>query len=207
MSKVTTTMEVFTLDELEDSARDNATEALCRDAWEYLDSDMIEEAVAGTFAYHAAGSDGGVMSAKQLERDYGIRISWSVSYSQSDHAGIDGRLSRDDTPKLAWPDGIHTLRITSGRTGWSYCTDVYGTDEDGSEGGHVYDAKLREAADEFVHDLCRMIYRWARAEVESATDPEYVIQAYQDYGMQRRFLANGSYAPAAFWRDTNEVPA
>lgn len=207
MSKVTATMDVYTLDELTDSAKYQATQLLCRDAWDALDSDMIGESVAGAFAWHASGNGCGAMSAKDLKKRYGITLTWSVSYSQSDHAGIDGTLSRSDAPNLAWPDGIHTLRITSGRMGWSYCTDVYGIDEDGSEGSHVYDAKLREAADEFVQDLCRMIYRWCRDEVDAMTGMEYVLQSYRDYGLQRRFREDGSYAPGSFWRDATEVPA
>lgn len=204
MSKVTATMEVFTLDELDDSAKDHATELLCRDAWESLDGDMIGEAVAGTFAWHASGEYSGVISAKRLRDEYGITLSWSVSYSQSDGATISGTLSRDTSPNLAWPDGIHTVRVRGNTTWGGICTDVYGIDEDGGEGSHVYEARLIEAANDFVMELCQRVYRWCRDEIEAHTDPKYVLEMFQEYELQRRFRADGSYAPVQFWCETGE---
>ena len=205
--EITRTRDVFTFSELSPDAQEKATELLCADAWENLDSDMISEYLAGHFAYLADGNDCGVMSVKQLADKYRVRIYWSVSYSQSDDAQIDGVLSRDYHPNLAWPDGIHTIRVSTNTYSWSRATDVYEIDEDGSEGRHTHDPKLIEAANEFVLDLCQRLYRAARNECEHATSKEYVLDAYANYyGLTRRFTAEGDNAPFEFWSD-DEVSA
>lgn len=205
--KVTATRDVFTLAELSPDAYDKAIEHLCTEAWEHLDSDMVSEYLAGHFAYLADGNDSGVMSVKQLRDDYLVRIYWSVSYSQSDNAQLDGILSRDYHPNLAWPDGIHTIRVTPRNFGWTTVGDVYGIDDDGSEGSAIYDQKLIEAAHDFVLDLCQQLYRAARTECENLCGKDYVIDAYaNDYGLTRRFEADGSVAPCQFWTD-DEVSA
>ena len=205
--KVTATRDVFALSELSPDAYDKAVEHLCAEAWECLDSDMVSEYLAGHFAYLADGNDGGVMSVKQLADKYRVRIYWSVSYSQSDDAQIDGVLSRDYHPNLAWPDGIHTIRVSANTYSWSRATDVYEIDEDGSEGSHTHDPKLIEAANEFVMDLCQQLYRAARNECEHATSKQYVLDAYANhYGLTRLFLADGTVSPYEFWTD-DEVSA
>lgn len=205
--EITRTRDVFTFSELSPDAQEKATELLCAAAWENLDSDMISEYLAGHFAYLADGNDCGVMSVKQLADKYRVRIYWSVAYSQSDDAQIDGVLSRDYHPNLAWPDGIHTIRVSTNAYSWSRATDVYEIDDDGSEGRHTHDPKLIEAANEFVMELCQQLYRAARTECEHATSREYVLSAYADYdGLTRRFTADGNYAPTEFWSD-DEVTA
>jgi hypothetical protein len=205
--EITRTRDVFTFSELSPDAQEKATELLCAAAWENLDSDMISEYLAGHFAYLADGNDCGVMSVKQLADKYRVRIYWSVSYSQSDDAQIDGVLSRDYHPNLAWPDGIHTIRVSTNTHSWSRATDVYEIDDDGTEGRHTHDPKLIEAAHEFVLDLCQQLYRAARNECEHATSKEYVLDAYANYyGLTRRFTADGDNAPFEFWSD-DEVPA
>ena len=205
--KVTATRDVFTLSELSLDAYDKAVEQLCAEAWECLDSDMVSESLAGHFAYLADGNDSGVMSVKELRDKYRVRIYWSVSYSQSDDAQIEGVLSRDYHPNLAWPDGIHTIRVSTNTYSWSRATDVYEIDEDGSEGTHTHNANLIDAANEFVLELCQKLYRAARAECEALTGKDYVIDAYANYyGLTRRFEADGTVAPCEFWTD-DEVSA
>jgi len=200
--KITVNREVFTLDELSPDAQDKAVELLCQTAWECLDSDTVSEYLAGYFAYMADGNGNGVMSVKELKDKYRVAIYWQVGYSQSDDAQIEGVLSRDYHPNLAWPDGIHTIRVAAANYGWSSITDVYGIDpDDGSENGHVYCATLLDAAKDFVHDLCQKLYKAARDECEGLCDKEYVIATYNDWGLTRRFNADGSLAPSEYWQD------
>jgi len=206
--KITATRDVYTLAELSPDAYDKAVEHLCTEAWECLDSADISDSLAVRFAMWADENSLGAHSVEQLKDKYRIRISWSVSYSQSDDAQIDGVLSRDYHPKLAWPDGIHTIRVTPRNFGWTTVGDVYGIDDDGSEGSAVYDQKLIEAAHDFVMNLCQRLYRAARAECENLTGKDYVIDAYANYyGLTRRFEADGSIAPAEFWTDDEGVSA
>lgn len=205
--KVTATRDVFTFNELSPEAQDKATELLCAQAWENLDSTDISDNLADRFAMWADENSLGAHSVKQLADKYRVRIYWSVSYSQSDDAQIDGVLSRDYHPNLAWPDGIHTIRVSTNTYSWSHATDVYEIDDDGSEGRHTHDPKLIEAANEFVLDLCQRLYRAARNECEWATSKEYVLNMYyDDYGYRRRFNADGSVAPFEYWND-EQVPA
>lgn len=206
MSKeITITRRVFTFDELSPTAQDYAYGLLCADAWDQIDSDMVSEYLAGKFANMADGSEpndgcyGGGLNKDQLKERYGIRIYWSVSYSQSDHASIDGVISRDIHPKLEWPDGIHTIRLYTSNLGNSIITDLYGIDDnDGGDGAHVSDPKLFDAANSFVRDICDTLYQAAVAECESYTSREYIIDNLSAND-PRRFNADGTYAASEFW--------
>ncbi len=205
MRDITITRQVFTFDELTPTAQDRAYGLLHADAWENIDSDMVSEYLAGKFANMADGSEpndgryGGGLDKDQLEDRYGIRIWWRVSYSQGDHASIDGVISRDNHPKLEWPDGIHTIRVKTSNLGNSIIADLYGIDDDGGEGWHVSDPKLFQAANSFVRDICDTLYQAAVAECECYTSREYVIDTLAGCNDLRRFNDDGTYAPAQFW--------
>jgi hypothetical protein len=205
MRDITITRRVFTFDELSPTAQDRAYGLLHAEAWENIDSDMVSEYLAGKFANMADGSEpndgcyGGGLNEDQLKDRYGVKIYWSVSYSQGDHASIDGVISRDNHPKLEWPDGIHTIRVKSSNRGGSIITDVYGIDDDGDESAEVSDPKLFDAACYFVSDICDTLYQAAVAECECYTSREYVIDTLAGYYDPRRFNADGTYAPSEFW--------
>ena len=198
--KVTVTRDVFTYDELEPDAQRRALEKLTTEAWECLDSDMVAEDLAGYFDMFATGSDGAVLSRKELETKHGVRIFWSVSYSQSDHASIEGKLHRSDTPNLAWPEGVTYARVSSRNYGGSRVECVETDDEAYIEHGDLYDA-----TQQMVNDLNRKLYVYARQQIEGYTSEDYVLDAYRDiYELTRRFTIDGDYAPAAFWCDDTE---
>jgi hypothetical protein len=194
--KVTATRDVFTYDELTPDAQRNALTNLCADAWECLDSDMVAEDLAGYFTMLAAGADGTVLSRKQLETDYGVRIYWSVAYSQSDHASIEGKLNRSDTPNLAWPEGVTYARVSSRNYGGSRVECIETDDDAYIEHGDLYDA-----TQEMITKLNGKLYRYARQQVEAYTSEEYVLDAYREcYELTRRFTEHGDVVPAAFWQ-------
>lgn len=205
--EITRTRDVFTFSELSPDAQEKATELLCAEAWECLDSSDISDNLADRFAMWADENSLGAHSVKQLAEKYRVRIYWSVAYSQSDDAQIDGVLSRDYHPNLAWPDGIHTIRVTARNMGWSSVSNVYMLDADGHSGSETWDSDVIHVAHQFVMELCQRIYRAARSECEWATSKEYVLDAYANYyGLTRRFTADGNYAPTEFWSD-DEVSA
>jgi hypothetical protein len=142
------------------------------------------------------------MSVRELKDKYRVRIYWSVSYSQSDNAQLDGILSRRWHPNLPWPDGIFGICVTANNYSWSRATEVY-------ELNHLSrttDPELMEAANEFVMKLCQRLYRAARRECEHATSEEYLVLVEQErHGNRRRFDADGRIAPYEWWGD--EVPA
>ena len=195
--KVTATHNVYTYDELPPDAQNRALEVLCNEAWESLDSDMVAEDLAGYFDMLATGSDGAVLRRRELADKYGVRIFWSVSYSQSDHASIEGKLHRSDLPNLAWPEGVTYARVSSRNYGGSRVECVETDDEAYIEHGDLYDA-----TQQMIDDLNRKLYRYAKQQIEGYTSAEYVLDAYRDiYGLTRRFTIDGDYAPAAFWCD------
>jgi hypothetical protein len=195
--KVTATRDVYTYDELPPDAQQRALEKLRNDAWESLDSDMVTEDLAGYFDMLATGSDGAVLRRKELETKYGVRIFWSVSYSQSDHASIEGKLNRSDMPNLAWPEGVTYARVSSRNYGGSRVECVETDDETYIEHGDLYDA-----TQQMIDDLNRKLYRYAKQQIEGYTSEEYVLDIYRDiYDLARRFTIDGDYAPAEFWCD------
>lgn len=204
MRDITITRQVFTLDELSHTAQDRAYGLLNQDAWEHIDSDMVSEYLAGKFAEmsdgveHASGLYGSGLTKQGLKEKYGINIYWSVSYSQGDNASIDGVISRDNHPKLNWPDGVHTIRVKTSNQGNSIITDILGIDEDGSEGAYVRDRNITETATDFILDICQTLYQAAVAECECYTSRELIIDRLSAEE-PRRFNEDGSYAPSDFW--------
>jgi hypothetical protein len=198
--KVTQTRDVFTYDELEPDAQRRALEKLTNEAWESLDADMVAEDLAGFFDMLATGSDGAVLSRRELADKYGVRIYWSVAYSQSDHASIEGKLHQHELPNLAWPEGVTYARVSSRNYGGSRVECVETDDDAYIEHGDLYDA-----TQQMVNDLNRKLYVYARQQIEGYTSDDYVLDAYRDiYGLTRRFTATGDYADAAFWCDDTE---
>jgi len=192
--KVTATRDVFTLSELSPDARQKAIGLLRDDAWECLDSDMVSEDLAGQFVFYATGEHPGAISKKQLERDYGVRIWWSVAYCQSDHATIEGYLDRATTPKLSWPDGVNAIRVSERLGVQEVCV--------GDDYEWCCDAKQWDAARDMVRNLNGVLYKYARQACEGYTDEDYLLDVYENcYGLQRRFEADGSYAPTDFWQE------
>lgn len=207
MREITATRTVFTFDELPPAARRKAIDLLRADAWECLDCDLVGDMLAERFANLADGNPSAVSSRRDLLDKYRIRLFWSLGYVQSDNAQIGGVLSRDYHPQLAWPYGIHTVRVTPRNHGWSTVTNVYLVDhEDGGEGSETWDSDLIDTASRFVMRLCETVYGWAREECEALTEERYVLESFFEAGLQRRFLGDGSYAPAEFWVE-DEVTA
>lgn len=197
--KVTATRDVYTYDELPPDAQKRALEVLCNEAWESLDADMVTEDLAGHFAMLATGSDGTVLSRKELETKYGVRIFWSVAYSQQDHASIEGKLNRSDLPNLAWPEGVTYARVSSRNYGGSRVECVETDDEAYIEHGDLYDA-----TQDMIDTLNGKLYRYARQQCEWYTSAEYVIETYNEcYELSRRFTDEGEFAPTPFWTDDN----
>ena len=197
--KVTATHDVYTYDELPPDAQKRALELLCNEAWESLDSDMVAEDLAGYFDMLATGSDGTVLSRRELAGKHGVRIFWSVAYSQSDHASIEGKLHRSDLPNLAWPEGVTYARVSSRNYGGSQVECVETDDEASIEHGDLYDATQK-----MVNDLNRKLYRYAKQQIEAYTSAEYVLEMYNEcYELSRRFTDEGEFAPTPFWTDDN----
>ena len=197
--KVTATHNVYTYDELPPDAQNRALEVLRNDAWESLDSDMVAEDIAGYFDMLATGSDGTVLRRKELETKYGVRIFWSVAYSQSDHASIEGKLHRSDLPNLAWPEGVTYARVRSSNYGNSIVECVETDDEAYIEHGDLYDA-----TQDMIDTLNGDLYTYACQQIEGYTSADYVLDAYRDiYELTRRFTDEGEFAPTPFWTDDN----
>jgi hypothetical protein len=196
--KVVANRNVFTFDELEPDAQQRALEVLGTEAWESLDSDLIAEDLNSHFVYLATGKCEGVVSRKELAEKYGARIYWSVAYSQSDHATIEGKLHRSDLPNLAWPEDIIYARIHSTNFGHSRVECVE------TENGTDYHSDKCELVHEMITQLNSNLYRFARQQCEAYTSKEYVLETYNEcHELVRRFTDEGDFADTAFWTDEN----
>ena len=197
--KVTATHNVYTYDELPPDAQNRALKVLRNEAWESLDADMVTEDLAGYFDKLATGSDGAVLSRRELADKYGVRIFWSVAYSQSDRASIEGKLHRSDLPNLAWPEGVTYARVRSSNYGNSIVECVETDDEAYIEHGDLYDA-----TQDMIDTLNGDLYTYACQQIEGYTSADYVLDAYRDiYELTRRFTDEGEFAPTPFWTDDN----
>jgi len=193
---VSVTRTVYRFEELSEDAKWRAIEVLREQAWEYLDSDMIAEDVAFRFAAAANRKfEGGVLSVKELKDRFGVRIYWSVSYSQSDGGQIEGYLDRDICPDLAWPDDVRAIRARTNNFYGSEIVDVFvGDDYD-----YAREQEDWDAARDMIANLNGDIYDWAREACETYTSAEYVIDQYQDSGLPYQFDEDGNHAPMIFW--------
>jgi hypothetical protein len=197
---VSVTRTVFRFDELSQDAQARAVEVLRDQAWECLDSEMITEDLSLRFAWAAAKDESGPYSRKQLAAKYGIGISWSVSYSQSDYAAITGTLHRADTPYLSWPEGVCRISLKDGRaSSWPEYVVVY--DEHGDEGDWEWHGPRYDAACDMISNLNGELYRWARQTCEDYTATAYVVDQHQYSGVPYQWNEDGTQAPAMFWRE------
>jgi hypothetical protein len=196
MKEALVTRPVFRFEELSPTAQDRALEVLREQAWECLDSDMVSEDISFMFAMTANSKwDQGVLSVKELKDKFGVRIYWSVSYSQSDGGQIEGYLDRDICPDLKWPNDVRAIRASSNNFYGSTILDVFVGDE-------YDDAREQsdwDAAREMVDNLNGDIYQWARTACETYTSAEYVMDQYQDSGLPYQFDEDGNQAPMMFW--------
>ena len=196
MKQAQVSRTVYRFEELSPTAQDRALEVLREQAWECLDSDMISEDIAFMFAITANNKwDNGVLSTKELKDRFGVRLYWSVSYSQSDDGQIEGYLDRDICPDLAWPNDVRAIRVQTNNRHGSTVVDVFvGDDYD-----YAREQADWDAARDMIANLTHTIYKWARQACETYTSAEYVIDRYQDSGLPYQFDEDGNHAPTMFW--------
>lgn len=197
--KVQAEMEVYTLAELSDSAREKALDGmrLWMGDTGWITED-VSESVASCFQVLATGDSEGRVSSKWLREKYGVFIYWSV-YDRGEGAWIDGTLRRSACPALAWPDGIEAVKVEhnyNGHYGMSY--EVY------TESGEWPSDEDDAAVKAMVKALCDRLHAEAEAEYDYFTSAEYLTENYEINGDLRRFREDGSEAPREFWSDDEE---
>jgi len=203
MKQITVTKTVFTLDELSDTARQNALAKMSDLMYGYIHSDEITEHLNGELVTILTGECVGDISSKELTKCVGLKIEWSLSHSQGDGVAIYGTLNSDDAPKLEWGNGT-TATLTRNRLSNHYSHErcinvaVFRYDEDGYEIDS--DCPENEQFADQIRDICRQLARSGYDQIEALTSEEG-IRGYLDGGDARRFTENGDFATADFWSD------
>jgi len=197
MSKaITVTRQVFTLDELDDTARTAAIELLRNQNYENIPSDMISEGLYGKLAMLITGEDPGDISNNKLEQLAGLTLEWSLGNCQGDGVAIYGKLSYEDASQLTWGDAVSAI-LTRNSHGYHYshrnCFTVELFDGDGDE---INDNGVM--ANE-LGDICTKLERYGYAEIEHYTSEPYVIELLNNNDNPRIFNADGTLAPSQFW--------
>lgn len=203
MKQITVTKTVFTLDELSDTARQNALAKMTDLMYGYIHSDEITEYLNGELAAILTGECFGDISSKELTKRLGLQIEWSLSNSQGDGVAIYGTLFAQDAPKLEWGNGTTaTLTRNSLSNHYSHenCINVsvFRYDDDGYEINS--DCPENEQFADQIRDICRQLAQYGYDQIKALTSDEG-IRGYLDGGDARRFTENGDFATTDFWSD------
>jgi len=191
-------MEVFTFDELDESAQIVAMEHMREFLWEVLNSDNITEELNGELIHICGGHDVGAISSKKLKDEYEVTIDWSISYVQSDFLSVRGRFTKEHFPKLFINLPITEFTTTTNVNGW---TQVCNAGWDSDEGFTELSDKELFAVRTELRDLERHLFVRAKDLIEDYTSEEVALEQLRNGFNTRRFVANGKCAPTLFWSD------
>ena len=203
MEPITVTETVFTLDELSDTARQNALETMCTYMHEWMEPDQITEYLNGELLTILTGECVGEISSKELTKRVGLQIEWSLSYSQGDGVAIYGEIYATDAPKLNWYNA-ENARLTRNGYGTYYShyntfdVVVCGEDENGNY--TTLDGDTREAITDQFRNICRQLSRLGYQALENLTGEEAIYDHLECYS-ERRFTENGDIMHSSFWSD------
>lgn len=203
MKPTTVTKTVFTLDELSDTARQNALAKMTDLMYEYVQCDEITEYLNGELLTMLTGECVGYISSKELTKRVGLQIEWSLSYSQGDGVAIYGTLNSDDAPNLEWGNGTTatlTRNSLSNHYSHEHCINVsvFRYDEDGYEIDS--DCPENEQFADQIRDICRQLAQYGYDQIKALTSEE-AIHGYLEGGDARRFTENGEIDSIEFWSD------
>lgn len=203
MKPTTVTKTVFTLDELSDTARQNALEKMSALLYDWIDPSQIAEYLNGELLAMLTGECVGDISSKELTKRVGLQIEWSLSYSQGDGVAIYGTLNSDDAPKLEWGNGTTaTLTRNSLSNHYSHAytmnISVFRYDEDGYEIDS--DCPENEQFADQIRDICRQLEQTGYDQIKWLTCEE-TVREYLNNDYPRRFTENGEIDSIEFWSD------
>jgi len=199
---------VYTLDELEPGARRKALEILTQQMWEAFPNDLIDEMIYEMFCKKAGRLD--LADGDQVKNIHklGLRIGWSVSYTQSDCVELTGKIRIEDFPgfstygPISWPRNVPMIEVSNGRlTAQEY--DQEATDRI-AEGLDNYSREWTQSMD-FVRGIQHDLYWYARECVDAMMAESEVVEQYHTQMYPRRFIQDGRLAPADFWQEAEYV--
>ena len=203
MKPITVTKTVFTLDELSILARQNALEKMCTELHEWIEPDQITEYLNGELLTMLTGECVGEISSKELTKRTGLKMEYSLSYSQGDGVAIYGEIYATDAPKLNWYNADNA-RLTRNGYGTYYShyntfdVVVCGEDENGNY--TTLDGDTGEAITDQFRDICRQLSRLGYQQIEALTNEE-AIRGYLEMNYARIFTENGDLDSIEFWSD------
>lgn len=203
MKPITVTRTVYTLDELSDTARQNALEKMCAYMHEWIEPDQITEYLNGELLTMLTGECVGEISSKELTKRTGLTMEYSLSYSQGDGVAIYGEIYATDAPKLNWYNA-ENARLTRNGYGTYYShyktfdVSVCGEDENGNY--TTLDGDTGEAITEQFRDICHQLERLGYQQIEALTGEEAIYDHLECNG-ERRFTENGNITHSSFWSD------
>jgi hypothetical protein len=208
MRTITTSVTVYTFDELEPTAQERAVQQVQeREAvreWDCADLEMIESTMVYALAgrLKAPGWDiYGELDFPGIDR---VKVhEWNLDRSQL--LALSGWLDRDNAPGLPWVDGIESVQLTAIRrsgteidvvTSEPDCTcsaDTWRHEPDcapvGSSIASAHMSALRDAVTDAIHAA------WVagRDELEYRSSPEYARDRAQNDGFE--FTVDGELYP------------
>ena len=201
MEPITVTETVFTLDELSDTARQNALETMCTYMHEWMEPDQITEYLNGELLTILTGECVGEISSKELKGYVGLQIEWSLSHSQGDGVAIYGTVYANEAPKLEWHNADNACLSRNGyRTYYSHTFDVVVSGEDENGNYTTLDGDTGEAITDQFRNICRQLSRLGYQALENLTGEEAIYDHLECHG-ERRFTENGDIMHSSFWSD------
>lgn len=117
MRVITTSVTVYTFDELSDDAKEKAIESvrefLAR-AWDSSDTEQLAEAIVYTLAEKLGSPGWDTYGSGDFPGIDGVTMKgWDLDRGQS--IDLDGAFTRDNAPALPWVDGIERVELNGRR--------------------------------------------------------------------------------------------
>ena len=179
--------ELFTLAELEPSARGKAIAAIAERLsgawWDSHDNDDISDVIRYALACEFGTPGHDAYGEGDFPGIPGVKLDgWSLDRGSC--VVLTGTLTRDNAPRLPWVEGLVEVSLTAGRDSTSIVAefdDVLTAD----------DIELASDAMECaVRDAMHAALSSGRDEMEYKTGPEYAESLIEDNGYE--FLADGT---------------
>ena len=180
--RIDRTIPVYGIDELPDAVRQRLIEAGRRDAETYA-GDLLGDIVPG-FVYEQLRA-GIVLPSAWDEFRQGVKVYYSLSYSQGDGVALHGQIDRANFPNLPWPDDANRATFTHSGHYYhelSFTVELFNDDDEGGEWLLSPNAPSVVEFTKAIRQVCRDAERYGYADIENTTSAANALEVLRDMG-------------------------
>ena len=176
------TVKRYSFAELSPEAQAAAIETAVKEAWENVPDFLLEEDMNFKAAQLLSGE-------LDMSLPNNTKLYYSLSYCQGDGARLDGRIYKQDSPTLPWPENAIYLDVDGDNRYYhnrSFSIDLY--DEEGEYVDDQNNSML-----EALRDICVQLERYGYKWLENWSSEETVKEELAE--REPYFTLEGGYKP------------